>query len=897
MLNKTYSPKDVEAKWRASVVDLLIHNSRKGCPQKTLIMPPPNVTGKLHIGHALTFTLQDVWIKFWTMRGACVLAQPGLDHAGIATQMMIEKAIEEEGGACQSLGREKFLERAYQWKDEFGGQILDQLKLLGVSANWDRTRFTLDADISLEVRRVFVRLFQHKLIYKSERMVNWDPILKTALSDLEVNLKETRGKLWTIRYKLVDNAGTFIDISTTRPETLFGDMAVAVHPKDCRYQHLVGSYVHLPLTDRQIPIIADDRVEPEKGTGAVKITPAHDFLDFEVGKTHHLSFITVMDERGCLNGRVPEDFQGLNRFEAREHVLEQLKKKELLSHTEDIVHHVPFGERSGAVLEARLTNQWYFDVKPIAQKALTFLDRGKPTFTPSQYATVYRRWLENIEPWCVSRQLWWGHQIPAWYGPDGTIFVGESERDVQLQAQDYFGEPKPLIPDPDVLDTWFSSALWPLLTLGWPEDSKEFEGHYPTNLLITGFDIIFFWVARMVMMGIHFTSDVPFKDVYIHGLVRDQNRQKMSKTKGNVVNPMDVIETYGTDALRFTLIALATPGNDLAFNLKQVEGYRNFITKLWNAARFAEMHDVAFDGGFDCENVKAPLNQWCVNQVSLLVEDVTKALETYRFYHAASLLYQFVWHTFCDWYIELAKHVFLDPENPILEETKQTMGWTLGVVLRLLYPIVPFASSEIWSVLSKRKENLGLQNWPLLPLLNCQNAEAQFSSKWKEALVYRDSVADIQWLIRWVTDVRSIRNELGISPAQKISLFVYGASENVKRRFESYASSLKSLLRLECVTLNSGCPEDVKNCAQGLIEGTTFLIPLQGIINFESETKRLTKKRDQLALEKAQIDKRLSKEDFRKRAPQELVKQFEGRVHDLENQVSKLEELLARLSG
>ena len=898
MLKKTYDPKDVENIWR----DVLTQTAMKDeggreKPVMSMIMPPPNVTGNLHIGHVLTFTLQDVWIKFWQMRGANVLAQPGLDHAGIATQMLLERDLAKKGISKHELGREKFLEEAYTWKEKTGNAILEQLKLLGISARWDRTCFTLDPEINKTVRQVFMDLYYQKLVFKQERLVHWDPELKTALSDLEVQLKEVPGKLWTIRYRLVDSEKEFIDISTTRPETLFGDMAVAIHPKDCRYQKLLGRYVHLPLTDRQIPIIADDRVEPDKGTGAVKITPAHDFLDFEVGQTHYLSHITVMDAKGCLNQSVPEAFQGLTCMEARKKVLDALGEKGLLLREEDIQHNVPFGERSGARLETRLTKQWYLDVKPLAKEALKAFDKEKFNFVPTRYGKTYRNWLENIEPWCISRQLWWGHQIPAWYGPDGHIFVGDSEKEVQLQAQDFYGEPKPLIPDTDVLDTWFSSSLWPLVTLGWPHDQKSFAAYYPTSVLMTGFDIIFFWVARMVMMGIHFGHNIPFKTVYIHGLVRDAQKQKMSKTKGNVVNPIKVMGDYGTDALRFTLTALSSPGHDIAFNTKQVEGNRNFVTKLWNAVRFALMNQVSRPESLDTETLEFALNRWIVHEGIRLFSSITRSSENFHFYEAANSLYHFTWHCFCDWYMELTKPILLNADHPHHKETRETMGWVLSLILKLLYPQIPFVVSELWKHFAPSEKPLPEQSWPFLePLKKTGEDITPQLLVLEEKHDFANAVEEIQLLISWVTEIRRVRALFHIPPATKIILEVFQLSPEAREWFKTYAVFLTHAVRIDTLSFKDVLPEKTSHAAQGVVQRIPFLIPLEQVIDLDVEHKRLSQKKEKLCQEKESLQQRLQKPSFQEKAPEELIKALEERISKIDDDLEILDALLEKLS-
>ncbi|MBM3624490.1 MAG: valine--tRNA ligase, partial [Alphaproteobacteria bacterium] len=679
-MEKTFDPAAIESRIRDAWEEAQAF--RAGRPERTqavpysIVIPPPNVTGSLHMGHALNNTLQDILVRYRRMKGDDVLWQPGTDHAGIATQMVVERQLMERQEHRRTLGREKFVERVWEWKAESGGKIVEQLKRLGASCDWSRERFTLDEGLSRAVAKVFVQLYREGLLYKDKRLVNWDPALHTAISDLEVQQVEVKDHLWRFKYPIVDDAGEetgeFIVVATTRPETMLGDTAVAVHPEDERYKALVGKRVRLPLVGRLIPIVADEYSDPEKGTGAVKITPAHDFNDFEVGKRHGLRLVNVLDAQAQMTLKANAEFHegvepspelaatgsaldGLDRFAARKRVVEMMEERELLDGVDDHRHMVPHGDRSGAVLEPRLTDQWYVDAKTLAQPALKAVRDGKTNFVPKNWEKTYFDWLENIQPWCVSRQLWWGHRIPAWYDADGNVYVEENEESALKAARAKLGDGVTLTRDEDVLDTWFSSALWPFSTLGWPEKTPELSRYYPTNALVTGFDIIFFWVARMMMMGLHFMGEVPFRDVYIHALVRDEKGAKMSKSKGNVIDPLHLIDDYGADALRFTLAAMAAQGRDIKLSTQRVEGYRNFATKLWNASRFAEINGCARVAGYDPRANRITLNRWIVGEAARTTAEVSAAIDAYRFNDAANAVYRFVWSVFCDWYVELAK--------------------------------------------------------------------------------------------------------------------------------------------------------------------------------------------------------------------------------------------------
>ncbi|MBV8090828.1 MAG: valine--tRNA ligase, partial [Alphaproteobacteria bacterium] len=659
MLDKTYHPSEAEGRlyalWETSRGFAAHPDS--GRPAYTIMMPPPNVTGSLHVGHALTFTLQDVLVRYQRMRGRDVLWQPGTDHAGIATEIVVTNQLAEEGTAKHDLGREHFVARVWKWKEQSGGAITRQLRRLGVSPDWSRERFTMDPGLAAAVRRVFVQLYREGLIYRDQRLVNWDPVMHTVISDLEVQNRETKGSLWHIRYPIAELPGRCITVATTRPETMLGDTGVAVHPEDERYADLVGKSVRLPLADRVIPIIADEYADPKTGSGAVKITPAHDPNDFEVGRRHGLAILNIFDEDARLNDAVPARYRGLDRFEAREKVLGDLEAADLLAKIEDHILMIPYHDRSGVVIEPWLTDQWYCDARVLAAPALAAVEDGRTRFVPRQWENTFFDWMRKIQPWCISRQLWWGHQIPAWYGPDGSLFVAESEEEAQREATAKYGKAVALRRDDDVLDTWFSSALWPFSTLGWPEPTPELARYYPSDVLVTGFDIIFFWVARMMMMGLHFMRDVPFRTVYIHALVRDGRGQKMSKSRGNIIDPLELIDEYGCDALRFTLAALAAPGRDVKLAEARVAGYRNFVTKLWNAARYAEMNGCKSVADFDPAQSRVTENRWIASALSDCAAAVTAALDAYRFDEAANRSYQFLWGTFCDWYLEFTKQI------------------------------------------------------------------------------------------------------------------------------------------------------------------------------------------------------------------------------------------------
>jgi valyl-tRNA synthetase len=881
MLDKTFSPTRFEEKiyeaWEKS--GLMAAGNKPEAQPYTIMMPPPNITGSLHLGHAFTFTLQDILIRFYRMQGYDVLWQPGTDHASISTQMVVERQLNQQNLSRHDLGREKFLEKVWNWKAESGGTINHQLRRLGASPDWKRERFTLDEGLSAAVRHVFVELYRQGLIYRDKRLINWDPKLQTALSDIEVENLPIQGLMYYFRYPFADHKDEFLTIATSRPETVFGDVAVAVHPEDERYRALIGKWLQHPLTNDLIPIIGDLHADPEKLTGAVKITPAHDFNDFEVGRRHDLPMINILDGNACLNENVPFAYQGLDRFIARKKVVEEMKRKDLFEKEESLLILIPHGEKSGTVVEPWLLDQWYVDAATLAQSALKAVEQGKTQFVPKYWENTYFEWLRNIQPWCISRQLWWGHRIPVWYGPDGKAFVALNEEEAKADATRFYKEDIYLTQDEDVLDTWFSSALWPFSTLGWPQETPELARYYPTNVLITGHDIIFFWVARMMMMGLHFTGDVPFKTVYINALVRDEKGQKMSKTKGNVEDPLILINTYGADALRFTLAALAAPGRDVKFAKAQVEGYRNFATKLWNAARFAEMNDCIFDAHYDPHNLHVPINQWISGKISSLSKDVKDALENYKFNEAAHLLYHFIWGTFCDWYLEFCKSKFAI-DSIEKEETQKTVAWVLDHILRLLHPFMPYVTEILWKNLHPEANLLIGASWP----------------KSTEDL-YPQTRQDIDWLIQVVSEVRRIRAEMSIPAVTFLSLSFYDASPETHRRIGNYEDLLLKLARLKHLKAFSEplTQKDTKDAAQVVVNEATLVIPLAGAIDVVAEKERLLKDLTKTKEEIAELEKKLSNQQFIVKAPTDIIETQQKRLKNALLINEKLEQALSRL--
>lgn len=883
MLDKTFLPSHFEEKIYTAWEDSKLGTAglRSQATPYTIMMPPPNITGSLHMGHAFTFTLQDMLIRYYRMKGRDVLWQSGTDHASISTQMVVEKQLDQQNISRHTLGREKFIERVWEWKVESGGMITHQLRRLGALPDWSRERFTLDEGLSAAVRHVFVELYREGLIYRDKRLINWDPKLQTAISDVEVENLPLKSAMYYFRYPLEEKKEEFITIATSRPETVFGDVAIAVHPEDKRYQKLIGSFALHPITNARLPIIGDIHADPEKFTGAVKITPAHDFNDFEVGRRHNLPLLNILDKEASLNENVPPSYQGLDRFKARKKVVEDITERGLFEKAEPTEIPTPHGEKSGVIIEPWLMDQWYVDAKTLAQPALKVVESGKTKFVPQYWENTYFEWLRNIQPWCISRQLWWGHRIPVWYGPDDKPFVALTEEDALRDAAHFYKKEVPLTQDNDVLDTWFSSALWPFSTLGWPEETEDFKRYYPTDVLITGHDIIFFWVARMMMMGLHFTKEVPFKTVYINALVRDEKGQKMSKTKGNVVDPLILMDEYGADALRFTLASLAAPGRDVKFSKSQVEGYRNFATKLWNAARFAEMNGCFFDPDYTTVNLEVPINQWIVDEVASLSADVSEAIESYKFNEAAHLLYHFVWGTFCDWYLEFCKPKF-EGTNREKAETEKTMAWVFDHILRLLHPFMPYLSEVLWENLHPQSNLLMGAAWPE-----------------KSEKTYKGKSEDINWLIQVISEVRSIRAEMNIPPGPLLSLSFYDASPETHRRLREHEDLLLKLARLKDIKVFSAPlkPEETKGAAQGIIAEATLLIPLAGAIDVQAEKERLERELQKVAAEIKEIEKKLSNKEFTARAPKEIVDVQKKRIEAAQLASQKLEQALHRLGS
>jgi valyl-tRNA synthetase len=921
MIDNRYHPAEVESRiykaWEDAGAFRAGRPERAGAEPYCIVIPPPNVTGSLHMGHALNNTLQDILCRFERMRGKDVLWQPGTDHAGIATQAVVERQLMERQESSRAIGREAFIKRVWEWKAESGGTIIGQLKRLGASCDWSRERFTMDEGLSRAVVKVFVALYRAGLIYKDKRLVNWDPKLKTAISDLEVQQVETRGQLWHIKYP-VEGSDEFIVVATTRPETMLGDVAVAVHPDNEKLRHLIGKHAILPLVGRRIPIIGDTYADPEKGTGAVKITPAHDFNDFEVGRRHGLRLVNIFDDEAGLDLKDNVDFlegappsaeleqtlalHGVDRFAARKKIVERLEAAGLLDKIEPTSHVVPHGDRSGAVLEPFLTDQWYVDAKTLAQPAIEAVRERKTVFVPAQWEATFFNWMDNIQPWCISRQIWWGHQIPAWYGPDGKIFVAETEDDAVADAlahytdieeitvsdgHDIAADPERrarfareyLHRDDDVLDTWFSSALWPFSTLGWPDQTPELARYYPTSALVTGFDIIFFWVARMMMMGLHFKREVPFHTVYIHALVRDATGAKMSKSKGNVIDPLEMIDEYGADALRFTLAAMAAQGRDIKLSAQRVEGYRNFATKLWNAARFAEINGCARDPEFAAHEAKDTLNRWIIHETAKAGREVSAAIEAYKFNDAAAAVYRFVWNVYCDWYLELIKPVLTGPDGAAKKETRAAAAWVLDEILRLLHPFMPFVTEELWRVTAehgpKRHHLLALDAWPSHDGLDDEVAEGE-----------------IGWVVDLISAIRSLRVEMNIPAATPLPLVLVGASPQTAVRARHWSEFVQRLARLSGISFADAVP---KGALQLVVRGDVAALPLAGIIDLAAERARLGKELAKCDADIARVEQKLNNADFIKRAPEEVVEGEREKRDEALARKAKIIEALSRL--
>ena len=837
----------------------------------SIVMPPPNVTGSLHMGHALNTTLQDILVRYQRMKGRDVLWQPGTDHAGIATQMVVERNLAAEGNADrQSLGRETFIEEIWKWKEKSGGTITKQLRRLGASCDWSRERFTMDEGLSEAVVKVFVDLYNDGLIYKDKRLVNWDPALKTAISDLEVIQKEMDGHLWYIRYNFEEDSKNSIIIATTRPETMFGDTAIAVHPKDKRYKKLIGKKIVIPIVNRAIPIIEDEYADPDQGSGAVKITPAHDFNDFEVGKRNNLEMISILDTNGALNENTPKDWQGIDRFEARELLLKQLEEKGYLVKAEPYLNSVPHGDRSDVIIEPYLTDQWYVDAKTLAKPAIENVENGETKFIPENWSKTYFDWMNNIQPWCISRQLWWGHRIPAWYTDKGEVIVAKSEAEAKIIAKEKYSTDK-ISRDEDVLDTWFSSALWPFSTLDWPNDTNDLDRFYPTSLLITGFDIIFFWVARMMMMGLYFQKKIPFSEVYIHALVRDENGQKMSKSKGNVVDPLELIDQYGADSLRFTLASMASFGRDIKLSKSRVEGYRNFGTKLWNASRFCEINNCSKYQKIDLENLKCILTNWILGEIIKTDKKINLYLDEYKFNEASNEIYHFIWHIFCDWYLELIKPYFDSSDSEHLDEIKAVTAFSLKFILTKLHPFMPFITEELW-------ENLGYKEKPLI------------LSEWDLNIPEKEDVKlslNTNFIINIISSIRSIRSELNIASKTNLSLEVMEKDYKKLSKIQDIKLLLNRLVRVDDLIKVSNFSDRAASFSVSEID---FALVIDDSIDLSMELLRIEKEEEKIFQDINLLKKKLDNKNFVEKAPKEVVQENIDRLDDLSSSLTKVKE-------
>lgn len=911
-MEKTYAPHEIESRWYSTWETKEYFKPAGGEQPYCIMIPPPNVTGSLHMGHAFQDTIMDSLTRYHRMKGNNTLWQPGSDHAGIATQMVVERQLNAEGKNRHDLGREKFIERIWEWKEESGNTISKQLRRMGSSLDWSRERFTMDEGLSKAVREVFVKLHDEGLIYRGKRLVNWDPKLHTAVSDLEVISEEEQGHMWHMRYPLADGSGELV-VATTRPETMLGDACVAVHPSDERYKDLIGKMVALPLCDRQIPIIADDYVDPEFGTGCVKITPAHDFNDYEVGQRHKMPLINIFTFDACINEEAPEKYRGLDRFEARKQIVKDLETADLLVKVDDHKLMIPRGDRSGVVIEPLLTDQWFVKAKPLAEPAIEAVKSGKIKFVPENWDKTYYNWMNDIQDWCISRQIWWGHRIPAWYDDEGNIYVGRDEAEVREKNQ--LGNDINLVQDEDVLDTWFSSALWPFSTLGWPDKTPELDTFYPTSVLVTGFDIIFFWVARMIMMGMKFMDDVPFTEIYIHGLVRDAEGQKMSKSKGNVLDPIDLIDgitlealvdkrtkglmqpqmaakiekstrqhfpdgipAFGTDALRFTFASLATTGRDIRFDLNRIEGNRNFCNKLWNATRYVLMNTEGEDVGLGDAACEYSLpDQWIKSRLQKTETSVIVSIEKYRFDLAAHALYDFLWNEYCDWYLELSKPILMG-DNSTAEQkrgTRQTLVRVLEAILRLLHPIMPFITEEIWQQIAplagKTGDTIMMQPFP----------------KPDESKISAEAEEDMQWIMDFVMGIRKIRGEMNIPPSKPLPVLLDNVSAKDQSILDNNQSLLSSLARTESITCIKA-DEQTPESAIALVNEMKILIPMAGLINKDEELARLDKELEKLEKEFQRISGKLSNPKFVDKAPEAVVAKEQQKKDDVSSKLNNL---------
>ena len=877
MLDKTYDPKNFEekiyAQWEQN--GDFKPDMDKNKEAYAVVIPPPNVTGVLHMGHALDDTLQDILIRYNRMQGKNVLWQPGMDHAGIATQMVVERNLAAEGITRHDLGREKFIETVWQWKEKSGGTICKQLRRLGASCDWSRARFTMDEGLSRAVRKIFVSLYKDGLIYKAKKLVNWDSKFMTAVSDLEVVQKETLGKMYYYKYPIKGEEGEYIHIATTRPETMFGDTAVAVSKNNRKLKHLIGKECVIPIIGRAIPIIADDHADPEKGTGAVKITPAHDFNDFEVGKRHDLPLINILNPDATLNENTP--FAGMDTQAARKLTIEKLTELGLMEKIEDHPMVIPYGDRSNVVIEPLLTDQWFVDAPVLAKEAIRVVEEGEMEFVPKSYEKTYFEWMRNIQPWCISRQLWWGHQMPIWYGPDGEIFCEENEEDAQAAADKHYGKKVELTRETDVLDTWFSSGLWAFSTLGWPDKTEYLDTFYPTSVLVTGFDIIFFWVARMMMMSMYMMKKVPFKKAYIHGLVRDEQGRKMSKSKGNTVDPMILIDQYGADALRFFMAAMETQGRDINVSEARIAGYRNFATKLWNSARFGEMNDCRLPQDFNEKQINHPVNKWIIAKVKETTREVTDSLDNFRFSEAANTVYQFVWGAFCDWYIEMIKPILYGENEEEKAETRAAFAWVLDRILVILHPFMPFITTELWNNTGQRGNSLIKTKWP------------------QNETVDAEAISEIDWAIELISAIRSLRSEMNLPAGARLTAYLKDVNLQSLDNLQKFRSIVCSLARLESISAyNDKVTPDM---VQSVFREAVLLLPLKGVVDFEAERERLQKELAGIMQNLDGYTRKLANQSFVERAPAAVVAEEKRRQAEALENKAKVEAALARIAG
>ena len=868
MSSDKYIHTDVEDKIYAYWESNQLFKPKSNSKKFSVVIPPPNVTGSLHMGHALNNSIQDFLIRFYRMNNYETLWQPGTDHAGIATQALVERKLEKEGVNKNDIGREKFIEKVWEWKNQYGDIIINQLKKLGCSCDWSRNAFTMDENLSKSVIKVFVDLHKKELIYKAKKLVNWDTVLKTAISDLEVDQREVNSKIYYIKYP-IDNSDEFITIATTRPETMLGDTAIAVNPKDDRFKQFVGKTVTIPIVERKIKIIEDDYADPEQGTGALKITPAHDFNDYEVGQRNNLEIINIFTEDGKINDNAPSEYVGLDRFEARKKIIKELKEKEFFVKDEDIRNKVPYGDRSNSIIEPFLTDQWFVDAEKLAIKAKEIVNLKKTNFFPNNWSKTYFQWMNNIEPWCISRQLWWGHQIPAWYGPDNKIFVAYNEDDAKTDAKKFYKKNVELTRDPDVLDTWFSSGLWPFATLGWPNDTDYLKKFYPTTVLVTGFDIIFFWVARMMMFGMEFLDKEPFKDIYVHALVRDEKGQKMSKSKGNVIDPLDLINKYSADALRFTLLSMASPGTDVKLSEDRVKGYRNFLNKLWNANNFLITNDCDFSSTNDAPKISLNINKWIYNELIKVKSLIEQNVKDYRFDEAAKNAYRFAWNSYCDWYLELAKTILFSEDEKAKNEIKLIAPYIFKQILVILHPFIPFVTEEIW--LKNKFDNSG-QNYLM-------------HTNWPEGSISEDqSTNDVQKIITIISELRSFKNELNVSPGSFTEISTKLLDETTLNFINENEVILKKLGRI-----NKFYKDDLnKPAASMVISGEIFKVYFDGDVDLKLIKTNLMKRQEKYQKELDGISKRLSNKGFIDRAPKDIVDQEKTNYNNLDNDIKKI---------